>query len=303
MVGKVSAEELYTGGAKMMNSLGRAANRSTDFLARAPFVTAVLGHHCSVCGLKTLRGRRWKLAQELVEAWELDSCWRRMFERREGLACKCCDSCSRYRHFASVLLDELGARSMGFENLADYAQSDHFMRLAVAEINRCGALHKFLSRHPQLYYSDYGSTDPDIPSEDLQELSYDDRQFDLVLTTDTLEHVPRLDWALSEIERILKPGGRHIFTVPTVWDGRKTRQRAVVEGGRIECLHPPSYHGVWSAQETDHLVFYEFGNDILEYLKTANTKTTIRFAAGNPSLSVFITVKDSCADGHDPETI
>jgi SAM-dependent methyltransferase len=221
-----------------------------------------------------------------------------MFERREGLACHRCDSCSRYRHLASVLLDKLGASTVGCENLSDYTRSDHFRQLEVAEINRCGAIHKFLNRHPNLHYSDYGSTDPDVPSEDLLDLSYKDRQFDLVLTTDTLEHVPDLDLALSEIERILKPGGRHIFTVPTVWDGRKTLQRAVVEGGQITHLQPPSYHGAWSAQQADRLVFHEFGNDVLEYLKTANTRTTIERVAGNLSLTVFVTVKNS---GTEPE--
>ena len=283
----------------MRNWLERAADRSMRLLARAPFVTAALGRHCSVCGHKTLRGRRWKLARELVEAWELSPRWRRMFERREGLACLNCDSCSRYRQVACVLLDEFGARSTGCENLSDYTTSDHFKRLKIAEINRCGALHKFLSRHPTLHYSEYGSKDPDVPSEDLLELSYGDEQFDLVLTTETLEHLPDLDQALSEIERILKPGGRHIFTIPTVLDGRKTRQRAIFEAGRITYLHPPSYHGVWSTQEADRLVFREFGNDVLDYLKTANTNTTIRSVAGNPSLNVFVTVKNSGADSAD----
>lgn len=272
--------------------MARAADQFMQIAASAPFATAIFGHRCSVCGHKSLWGPKWKLAQELVEAWELSPQWRQMFERREGLACHFCDSCSRYRHLANVLLDELGARSVGCQNLSDYTRSDHFRQLEVAEINRCGALHKFLSRHPKLYYSDYGSTDPDVPSEDLLDLSYKDRQFDLVLTTDTLEHVPDLDRALSEIERILKPGGRHIFTVPTVWDGRKTRQRAVVEGGQITHLHPASYHGAWSAQQADRLVFHEFGNDVLEYMKTANTETTIECVAGNRSLNVFVTVKN-----------
>ncbi len=281
----------------------RAADRFMHLVASAPIATAILGRHCPVCGHKTLRGPKWKLAQELVEAWELSPRWRRMFERREGLACHLCDSCSRYRHLASVLLDELGARSAGFMNFSDYTGSDHFRQLEVAEINRCGVLHEFLSRHPNLYYSDYGSTDPDVPSEDLLDLSYEDRKFDLVLTTDTLEHVPDLDQALSEIERVLKPGGRHIFTVPTVWDGRKTLQRAAVEEGQIAHIHPPSYHGAWSAQQADRLVFHEFGKDVLEYLKTANTKTTIRRVAGNLSLNVFVTVKNSGADSADPEAI
>ena len=280
----------------MNTVLRRAASSSRLHLANTPVVTAVLGHRCRVCGRRALRGRRWKLAQELVASWQISPHWRRLFEHREGLQCLACGSVTRYRHLATVVLDELGAGSMGFENFADYTDSDHFKQLEVAEINGCSALHQFLRRHPALCYSEYGSREPEVPSEDLLDLSYRDCQFDLVLTSDTLEHVPDLSKALSEIERILKPGGRHIFTVPTVWDGRKTRQRALLEAGRVIHLHPPSYHGVWSAQSMDRLVFFEFGSDVLEYLKTENTETTIRRGSSNPTLIVFVTVKKPGAD-------
>jgi len=214
-----------------------------------------------------------------------------MFERREGLRCLACGAVSRFQHLAGVILEEFGARSLGCDNFSDFTKSRHFKRLRVAEINGCGTLHGFLDRHPSLAYSEFGSEDPEIPSEDLLALSYRDQQFDLVITSDTLEHVPDLKIALAEIERILSPGGRHIFTVPTVWDGRKTRQRALLKDARIVHLHPPSFHGVWSAQSSDRLVFHEFGDDVLDYLRTAGTETTVSKDALNPSLSVFVAVR------------
>lgn len=247
--------------------------------------------YCRVCGSRSRRGELWKLSDGLVDSWQINSCWTRMVERREGLGCSVCGSVSRYRYLARVVMEELGAPGLGYGSFSGYAGSAHFKGLRVAEVNGCGALHGYLARNPELAYSEYGSEDPAIPSEDLMRLSYRDSEFDLVLTSDTLEHVPDLSRALNEIERILKPGGRHIFTVPVIWDGRKTRRRALLDGERIVHLYPPSYHGVWDARNPDRLVFLEFGDDALDYLQTPGTDTTVRQHPRNPSISVFVAVK------------
>lgn len=246
---------------------------------------------CGVCGSQSRRGRPWKLAKGLVNSWQIDSRWKRMIERREGLACAVCGSVSRYRYLARIIMEELGALTLGYGSFSDYTDSAHFKQLRVAEVNGCGALHGYLNLNPGLAYSEYGSEDPAIPSEDLTRLSYRDSEFDLVVTSDTLEHLPHLPGALNEIERVLKPGGRHIFTVPVVWDGRKTRRRAVLDGERVIHLYPPSYHGVWSARSPDRLVFHEFGDDALDYLQTPGTETTVRRHPRNPSISVFVAVR------------
>ena len=75
---------------------------------------------------------------------------------------------------------------------------------------------------------------PDIPSgscregvrcENLEKMSFDDGEFDLVITQDVFEHVLQPDKAFSEINRTLKDGGTHLFTVP-VYHGQKTVIRA-----------------------------------------------------------------------------
>jgi SAM-dependent methyltransferase len=47
---------------------------------------------------------------------------------------------------------------------------------------------------------------------------FDDQSFDSVLCNQVLEHVFNPDFFLSEINRVLKPGGRVLLTVPFVWD-------------------------------------------------------------------------------------
>lgn len=69
----------------------------------------------------------------------------------------------------------------------------------------------------------------------MERLPFASETFDVVYARHTLEHTPDLDAALSEIQRILRPGGRFIFCVPsrvddtepthlTKWPGRKWRR-------------------------------------------------------------------------------
>jgi SAM-dependent methyltransferase len=49
---------------------------------------------------------------------------------------------------------------------------------------------------------------------DALDLPYDDGTFDCVIASEILEHVPEDDKAISELVRVLKPGGKLAITVP-----------------------------------------------------------------------------------------
>jgi SAM-dependent methyltransferase len=49
---------------------------------------------------------------------------------------------------------------------------------------------------------------------DIQNLPFDDESFDLVVSLETLEHVPNPDQGLSELVRVTRIGGRLIVTTP-----------------------------------------------------------------------------------------
>lgn len=84
------------------------------------------------------------------------------------------------------------------------------------------------------------------------------------MTSDTLEHVPNLDNALSEIYRVSRLNGYHIFAVPMI-ASRRTRDRIAVHGDTTEeKLLPDSFHG---RGEPDNLVYREFGWDVLRLLE------------------------------------
>ena len=48
-------------------------------------------------------------------------------------------------------------------------------------------------------------------------MPFEDRQFETAFGTEVLEHCPKPEMILSEVSRVLKPGGVFFFTVPFLW--------------------------------------------------------------------------------------
>jgi SAM-dependent methyltransferase len=53
-----------------------------------------------------------------------------------------------------------------------------------------------------------------VRHEDLERLSFADASFDLVITSEVFEHIADPWAAFAEVRRVLRPGGRHLFSVP-----------------------------------------------------------------------------------------
>jgi len=107
-----------------------------------------------------------------------------------------------------------------------------------------------------------------VPFEDLTQLSFPDRVFDVVTTNEVLEHVPDLDKALREVSRVLKPGGWHIGTHPFRLVSAESEIRARLVKGEIKHLKPPEYHGN-PFEAGGSLVFEVPGWDILKRCRKA----------------------------------
>ncbi len=153
--------------------------------------------------------------------------------------------------------------------------------MRIAEINRIEGLHEQLVELPGLAYSDFqpgaepGAVVDGAPSEDLTRLTYPDCGFDLVLTSETLEHVPDLGEGLSEIRRILVPGGRHIGTVPILPGVARTFTRALLRpGGDLEDLAQRICH---PGGDVGYPVFTELGTDFPEIVEAAGFEVEVRF--------------------------
>ena len=237
---------------------------------------------CTVCGrFGLLIFRRRVLTPRLAELWGLSARQAEAFARKESLECTHCGAKLRGRRIAQVVLSLFPAGRPPAPSLAQWVEHPEAQHLRVAEINSIDGLHSLMRKLPNFSGSDYHDANgppadhPDTRSEDLTRLSYPDNSLDLILTSETLEHVPDLNAALREIHRVLAPGGRHVFTVPVLPTVEKTFARSVVlPDGTIEDRAPRICHpgGDWG-----YPVFTEFGKDLPLLLQKAGFETIVHF--------------------------
>lgn len=138
--------------------------------------------------------------------------------------------------------------------------------------------HRYLaSRHPRLIGSEFlGAATPrgecdarGIRNEDLTNLSFPTASLDVVMTFDCLEHLPDVSPCLREIGRVLKPGGRLMWSVPFRRDLERNLIRASLGAdGRIVHHEPPEYHGD-PLNPAGCLCYTHFGWEMLGQVRAA----------------------------------
>jgi SAM-dependent methyltransferase len=107
-----------------------------------------------------------------------------------------------------------------------------------------------------------------VRHEDVMNLSYPDRSFDLIVSNDVLEHIPDPEGAFRECSRVLKPGGSMLATFPFHVQREASVTRARLAAGGVEHLLAPQYHGNPVSAEGS-LVFHDFGWDLLDVIRGA----------------------------------
>jgi SAM-dependent methyltransferase len=194
---------------------------------------------------------------------------------RESGRCAICQSFNRQRQMACAIrrLHRLPMRG-SFRFSAGF-------RIHNAEAN--GALHRALAAHPGYAGSEYFGPDHapaeqvgGIRHEDLRNLSYAAGALDLVLSSDVLEHMPNPYDAHREILRVLRPGGRHIFTVPYNAGAAHDDVRAQVLNDKITYLAERLYHGDPVNPDGDGiLVWTIFGREMTGKLEELGFRTQV----------------------------
>jgi hypothetical protein len=266
---------------------------------------------CDVCGrFGPMLYRRRVIPPRLAELWGLSPRLAEALARKESSDCPWCGAKLRVRRLARALLDAylIGSPPRSAGSVAEWVKHPEVQPLRIAEINIIEGLHEFLAKLPGRATSDYregatpGSVVDGVRHEDLTGLTYPDATFDVVLTSETLEHVPDLGAALSEVRRALVPGGRHLFTVPLLPGVPKTYARAVVgPGGAIEHRATAICH---PGGDIGYPVFTEFGADLPEILRGAGFAVEVRFGPTTEDdlAQVFVCRKEPGGASAPPES-
>lgn len=235
---------------------------------------------CICCGRwRPMLLQRRSIPQRLIELWGLSPREVHSLVRKETMTCTACGAKLRARRLSSVLINTFPTGATTPKSLREWSNTPQARSLRIAEINRIEGLHEAIASLPDLSFSDFAEPDirpqNDVPSEDLASLSYGEATFDLVLTSETLEHVPDLAAALSEIRRVLKPGGWHLFTIPIRPGVATTFARSEIgpDGEVIDHAAPIRHPG----GDWGYPVFTEFGADIVAMLDQAGFDTTVHF--------------------------
>ena len=191
----------------------------------------------------------------------------RVYNHRESFGCPACRSTLRYREQAAAILAHYGRAQHVF--LSRFVRSETCRKLRILEAAFHGPFirhFKALPGYTQSYLFDDlapGESRDGIVCQNLERLTFPDACFDLVITSDVMEHIAGVEQAVSEIARVLVPGGAHIFTVPLAWPIPETSvARARYEDGQIVHLFEPRYHR--SGEGGEALVFTDFGEDLIE---------------------------------------
>lgn len=207
--------------------------------------------------LQTLRVTELGLARERCAVCDFG--WLLRLARNElGVRCARCGASAVTQSLASVIRHEVPALSQA----------------AVYEMSAQGPLVSFLRRHcAALTTSELldgvvpGTSCGGVLCQNVERLTFADASFDLCTSSEVLEHVEDDAAGFRELHRVLRPGGRLIFTVP-LHDSERTRERFALRNGVRVAVLPPAYHADRYRGATI-LVQRDYGRDLVDRLHDA----------------------------------
>lgn len=225
--------------------------------------------YCTVCGGQEFSYRE-VLWRALVDEWQLSPYETDYINRQQGFVCEQCGNNLRSMALAGGIVYAQSFTG----NLVQFAESSEGATLKILEINEAGGLTPIINKLPGHLLIRY-------PEYDMTSLTFSPETFDLVIHSDTLEHVSNPERALAECRRVLCRDGKCIFTVPIIVD-RMTRSRTGLS---------PSYHGQSGVPADDQVVFTEFGADIWELVLKAGFSSCEIFSLEYPAALAIVARK------------
>lgn len=260
-------------------SFSTARQRFSDLFARLgkierlPRIPATLYGTCNVCGH---RGRFKTLGSA---------------HYRETLICEQCGSNDRQRALASGLLTAVNIPNL--ENLKQLAALtngpmilDTDASSAIFRVLKDSSFYQSSSFHPDIPAGQL--IQPKVSNVNLKSMPFADAAFDIILTSDVMEHVRQDEPVHREIMRCLKPGGYYIFTVPYVDEWEKNQIRVDSTSDQDRPLMEKQFHQDPLNKE-GALVYRVYGRELQRQLEAIGFET--RFLS-NPEPRLAILAKD-----------
>lgn len=192
---------------------------------------------------------------------------------RESLKCHNCGATTRQRQIAKLICQTIGIKSLS--EIDKY--SGH-----IYNTESFGPVHNQLLKTKHYIFSEYfgenyksGEKVNNILNEDLTKLSFKNKTFDIVVSSDVFEHISKPYKAHKEVYRILKNGGSHIFTVPFYENQYLDETRVVIQNNKIKNILKPMYHLDGIRPDEGILVYNIFSLEMLIKLKEIGFDTKI----------------------------
>lgn len=216
---------------------------------------------CSICGTKDrfTRGEQRSL--------------------REAYACPKCRFTLRWRDQASIIIDEFGkGQSISLDQMVSRGALNHVSIFEPALRGPFATRFRGLPNYVQSYFwpdLDLGEMTPEgVRNEDLTKLTFEDDSFDLIISSDVMEHLFDIEAAYAETLRVLKPGGIHLFSIPNDFPfPERTTPRVAMENGKEVHIKPARYHN--SGDGTKCLVYTDYGADLTDMIAGLGGKLSV----------------------------
>ena len=221
--------------------------------------------------------------------------------------CACCRADVEFVEMGMWLRDQYLCTQCGSiprNRALNLTLDKHFPSWTSLRVHESSPSNDFIHRYCTSYSASYlfdgvprGTLHNGARCEDLEQLTFADGTFDLVITQDVLEHVFDPARALHEIMRTIRPGGAHVFTTPKHRQLTATRRRARLNGAIVTHLLEPEYHGN-PIGDGRALVTWDYGDDFEALATEWSGFQTVtyatrdrRFGLDGEYLEVFVTRK------------
>jgi SAM-dependent methyltransferase len=189
---------------------------------------------------------------------------------RDNFLCKNCGSIPRQR----ALMTVIEKCYPNWRDLSIHESSPGNCSITTKLERECKGYVKSQYYHNQ----EFGKIINECRNENLEDQTFEDKIFDIVITQDVFEHIFNPEKAFLEISRTLKNGGSHIFTVPIINKFNESEIWATMgTNGEAVFRKTEEWHGN-PIDEKGSPVTMHWGYDIVDYIeKYSGLKTKIEY--------------------------